>query len=275
MMPSAGRWLSLGARPSADTLRRPAAAPTAFSDIASCPYPKTGTPPAHRQPEALDTGQRTDFETPAHRSAPASAPVLTGQRTASGSATNVELAQATGGGNCPASLSGAHGQGSHGLPPADARLLGCLEAAPGRPTNGQAGKYLEAVREARQAGATDPMIACGVLEKAGGTPWAGPNAARDKARGLIADFEAACGFDGKPKTVPTILVFVRGCAAAEKRAAAGESLENPCGVASVRQWAARNRKALTDAETWPALPGHSEGAAPGFQNTLDKPTTVR
>lgn len=175
------------------------------------------------------------------------------------------VTEKTTGGQTTASPSAAESatSNSHGQPPADARLLDCLEAATGHPTNGQAGKYLEAVGEARQTGATNPMIARAVLEQpAGSPPWAGPNAARDKARRLIADFDATCGFEHRPKTMPTILSYVRGCAAAEKRAAAGESLDNPGGVVSVRQWATRNRKALADAETWPAIPGRRQNEGP-------------
>jgi hypothetical protein len=213
--------------------------------------PEAGSAPAAG---AQAAGQRTNSDVSAHRSGRFSAPVLTDQRTADGSVTNVELTYETSGENCPAPLPVAHGEDRNTLADADARLVGYLEATTGQPSNGQARAFLGAVQEARQAGATDAMIAHAILQQsAGATPWTGPNSARDAARALIADYSRNIGFDNRPPTLQTILGTVRGCAAAERRAAAGESLENPCGVASVRQWAARNSKALADAETWPDL----------------------
>ena len=143
------------------------------------------------------------------------------------------------------------GQGNGDGQDADGRLLAFLGQANGRPpTNGTAASFLTAVREARQAGATDPQIAWHTIE-AGPTaaPWAGPDAARDAARTLMADFGR---LDVRPprKTVADILRFIDF---------SREKLREPAadGAAAatwrrVADWAASHADALRRAATWPA-----------------------
>ena len=143
------------------------------------------------------------------------------------------------------------GQGNGDGQDADGRLLAFLGQANGRPpTNSTAASFLTAVREARQAGATDPQIAWHTIE-AGPTaaPWAGPDAARDAARTLMADFGR---LDVRPprKTVADILRFIDF--SREKLAEPGADGEAAATWRRMADWAASHADALRRAATWPA-----------------------
>jgi hypothetical protein len=212
------------------------------------PVPDKEAPSASPS-EALETAQRTDSTPPALQSDPAGASVsgvqrFTHQRNISSE--SVESVK----GNLSAPAASIPGS-DKGEP--DERLLRTIEAATGRKfTVQEARRFMEAVAEARTAGATDPLIAHKTLEHQGGAPWDGPQAAKHTAKSLITDFDAACGFDDKPHTLPQVLKFVRGCAEAERRAREnGEPLDNPSAIVSVRNWAASHKRDLDAIEKWP------------------------
>ena len=143
----------------------------------------------------------------------------------------------------------------------DARLLDILRCATGRlASNGTAGRFLEAVREARAAGATDSMIATCTLEAGDGPPWAGPNGAREAARALLTDF-ARLEILPAPKTVADALKFLDFC---RERLASGEGDgESRATWNRAASWADRHAEDLRRAATWPepaAVP--ARGAAP-------------
>jgi hypothetical protein len=97
------------------------------------------------------------------------------------------------------------------VPDADGVLLDALTKVRGRSLSArEAPRFHAAVKEARAAGATGAMIAHHIRAAAGSAVWDGPNAAKDAARTLLADYRAAIDDLPKPRTtVDWILADIR------------------------------------------------------------------
>ena len=133
---------------------------------------------------------------------------------------------------------------------ADARLVAVYNARRRRPCGkGQAAKFLQAVREARDAGATDALIAHRAMEHAEAAPWAGPNAARDDALELVRDWDRH--LEPRRPTVGAILADIDHA----KRYVAGETgeVENAglMRCEDVEAWTKRHAEVLAKGRTWP------------------------
>jgi DNA-binding transcriptional ArsR family regulator len=146
----------------------------------------------------------------------------------------------------------------------EARLLEILRCATGRAaSNGSATKFLEAVQEARAAGATDPLIAFHTMNAAtDAAPWIGPNAARDAARAIQKDFAR---LDVRPsrKTVADVLSFIHFCRT--KLADPTADDEAAATWRRVTDWAdvdGVQAEALRRAATWPEPAAVPAGGAP-------------
>jgi len=142
----------------------------------------------------------------------------------------------------------------------DDRLVAFWEAARGRKASDrERGRFLEAVAEARRAGATDELIAHGIRRHAArGAPWDGPNVARETARAVLADWHAEVGRDPKRETVGAILADVDFSAKYLGGAATGHD-GRPVRVETagrarcerVLAWAGKHAETLAEARDWP------------------------
>ncbi len=144
--------------------------------------------------------------------------------------------------------SGALGEGN-----GDGRLVALMERVRGKALGRQRENFLTAVREAREAGATDPMIAAAVLADGRGQVWAGPNAARAQARRLLGDFEPYfCPRNAR--TIKGLLDRVGTCRRLQER---GDLEAGPAAdVSATLRWALAHKAVLEAAVAWP------EGASP-------------
>ena len=155
-------------------------------------------------------------------------------------------------GQAPALNSTAPGNGSGNgdSQDADRRLVATYAAARGRPCrNGEAAKLLEAVREARAAGATDPLIAHRVIDAGDAAPWVGPNAAREAARELVRDW--AKHLEPPRHNVAEILqdiAFTRRYERGEKGEREGIGLDR---CRQVREWESHHAEVVAKACRWP------------------------
>jgi len=246
-------WLILDVPPDSDE-NNGAACRKGYTlkDSPSAPHSRHAeTRPAHH----IDTGQRTTSDDSACHiegsSAPSSRhenyePIEPQRKEGTGCAgPSLTTSLPTDGNNGNGDARKRNAQGP------DARLLALYESRLGRPCrDGERTKFAEAVREARAAGTTDPMIANAVAEAQDTAPWTGPNAAKTAARELIKSWESG-DFGEERKTVRAILddiAFVGRYAAGREGPTVSEGLYR---VERVQAWADRHLKTLRAAHIWP------------------------
>ena len=176
------------------------------------PPPDPDSPEGSATPTgALKDGQRYHSEPPALPAEAASATGKPPQRSRHGSVTHVTHGTQEEDSDPPPSSLRADSNGNNGG--GDAWLFDIRRSVTGQPASDEQPRaFLVAVREARDKGATEDQIA-DHIRKAGpaAAVWIGPNAAREEAKALLADF-AKLDIKPRRKTVAEVLMFVDFCA---------------------------------------------------------------
>jgi hypothetical protein len=230
-------------------------------------------PPSSESPEssasttgALAGGLRSQKDPAALPVEGSSASSEAPQRFHHGSETKDELAQGTGGNWPPPPLSrtpattegngdghneteGIQGDDTTDADPADPGAA--LRFSLGRDaTTKERTAFDQAVREARKAGATDALIAHFVRKTPPGEgAWAGPNAAREETKRLVASWRSE--LEPPRETIGAILSDVIFCRQYLAGEVAGACEEGRARCRRVQAWAERNRDALRKAAEWP------------------------
>jgi hypothetical protein len=168
--------------------------------------------------------------------------------------TNLDIQQKTGkeDGTETSPLRALHHNGS--IPDPDLRLVRLFSEHIGAagPLGRRGVIFVQAISEARAAGATDAMIARAILEStATAAPWTAPNAARAEARALVEAFNRQVGLHDRLLTVVGIVDCVVGCRKAYAAAERGHFDGDVGVVAGVVGWARANAEALRRAAVWP------------------------
>ena len=117
-------------------------------------------------------------------------------------------------------------------------------------TNRARSQFVQAVAEARAAGATDALIAHAISRNGEGPPWSGPNAARDEARAVVQAW-AREDLGGERLTVAAILAdldHAREYVERKNLATYDAGLDRN---RRALRWANKHRQALGRASRWP------------------------